>query len=354
MTTLQEVLVDRNILKRVIALINQKGGVGKSSCVANLAVEYARAGWKVLVVELDPQGNLGMEFGYRPSSIGHAEADPRDDYGTALATALTLGTPLSVTLPDVRSYPNGGKIDVIPAGVKLKPVPVALGVYAAVMKQPYEQKLAQLLMPLAGDYHVVLIDCPPADMVLRSLALHAARYVLAPTKSDPASWEDGLNSLIDEINAARPDNPSLQMLGVILFDLTASAPKLNKATRSEVTDIINRKMIEDPFGVPPVFTASIRHAEAPAKESRVQGRTMSEIAVTDLSGPSHVEILRRQKDGEDVSGLISRKAPGSTANVAGDYAALAVEAIKEIWKNEAAAQGNSPAATSQSETETTP
>jgi chromosome partitioning protein len=337
MTIAQDaVVIDRNLLSRVIALINQKCGVGKTSCVANVAVEYARAGWKVLVLELDPQGNLGMEFGYRPSRVGKAEPDPRDDKGAGLAQSLTTGAPLTVTLTAVRSYANGGQIDVIPSGAALKAVPIALGTFAVMMKQPYESKLTELLLPIAGDYDVILIDCPPADMVLRSMALDAARYILAPTKSDPASWEEGLDSLVDEIYQARGANELLQILGVILFDVAGTknteGTKNTRETRKEINDLFTEAFADDPFGIPPVFQSTIRHAEVPAKASRVQGRTMSEIAIADLSGPSLVQILKLKEAGEDVSTLLKgRPASGSTANVASDYAALGAEIVQAIW-----------------------
>ncbi|MFD7161319.1 ParA family protein [Kribbella sp. NPDC059898] len=331
-TTAAEVVIDRNLLSRVIALINQKGGVGKSSCATNLAVEYARGGFKVLILELDPQGNLGKEFGYRPSKVAKGlAADPRDDFGTGLAASLTTGSPLNVPLTGVRSYANGGQIDVIPAGGALKPVPVALGVMAVMMKQPYETKLAQLLMPLAGQYHLILIDCPPSDMVLRTLALEAARYVVAPTKSDPGSWEDGLDSLAEEVKRAQLTNEALQVLGVLLFDIGASATKLNEQTRSDIAELNAEAFAEARNGIPPVLKSTIRHVERPAVDARREGRTMSELSVVDLSGPSVLEILRREKDGEDVSGLRTQKRSGSTANVAEDYSKLAAELLRMIW-----------------------
>lgn len=320
----------RESLSRVVAGINQKGGVGKTSLIANLGASYAANGWRVLLVDLDPQGNLGLDLGYRGDRRGLRAGDPRYDDGQALAAALTAGT-APLVLEGVRSYGQGkGRLDVIPSGPALKPVPIALGTFATVMKQPYETKLADLLIPLAGSYNIVLIDCPPSDMVLRSLALNAARYALAPTRTDAASLEDGLDSLVGEIALARQGNPQLRLLGIALFGLTVSATRLASDTRRDLLDVTTRWFDDDPYGIPVVFNTAIRQAEAVARRSRQEGKVVAEIAAAAQTGPSPFELMKRRRAGEDVSQI--QLAPASTGNVSGDYESLAAEILYAMWQ----------------------
>ena len=318
----------REALSRVVAAINQKGGVGKTSLIANIGASYASNGWRVLLVDLDPQGNLGLDLGYRGDRRGERSGDPRYDDGQALAAALTAGT-APLVLDGVREY-GKGRLDVIPSGPALKPVPIALGTFATVMKQPYETKLSALLIPLAGDYDIVLIDCPPSDMVLRSLALNAARYALAPTRTDAASLEDGLDSLVGEIALARQGNPLLRLLGIALFGLTVSATRLSADTRRDLLDVTTRWFDDDPYGIPVVFNTAIRQAEAVARRSRQEGKVVAEIAAAAQTGPSPFELMKRRRAGEDVSQI--QLAPAATGNVSGDYESLAAEILYAMWQ----------------------
>lgn len=318
-------------LSRVVTAINQKGGVGKTTTVVNLAAAYAAYGWRVLLVDLDPQGNLSLDLGCRPDRRGRRPGDPRYDDGRSLAAALTAGTP-PLVLDNVREYPEGGRIDVIASGEALKPVPIALGTYAAVMHEPYERRLADMLSPIASGYDLILVDCPPSDMILRALALNTARYAIAPTKSDAASLEDGLDSLAAEIATARANNPTLRLLGVVMFGVGATATRLARDTRADIEAVIGSWFADDPFGLPVVFEATIRHAEAVARQARLEGKVVAEIAAAGEAGPSPLQLLRMRRAGIDTSGI--HIPPASTQNVAFDIEQLAAEVLNAIWQAE--------------------
>lgn len=304
--------------------------VHNTSVIANLAVTLASRGFRVLAVDLDPQGNLGLDLGFKPDPDGNFPGHPLWDDGLSLANALITGTAPTV-LDGVRRYDNNGHIDVIAAGGEIKTVPVVLAAQAAFAQRPYQAKLAELLHPLADAYDLLLIDCPPSDMVLRGLALGAARYALAPTRSDVASWRDGLDSLVTEIAVAREHNPQLRVLGAALF-ATTNAPALQRDTRAGIASAAQRWFVDDPFGIPPVFTTSIRSAEAVAARTRREGKTAAEIAAAQAGGPSPLELLQRKRNGEDVSGI--KLAPRGTGNVADDYERLAAEVLDAIWRAE--------------------
>src|ERR1700712_5606427 len=98
--------VDREALSRVVAVANGKGGVGKTSTATELAGLASEAGYKILLIDLDPQGNVGEDLGYTGAGTG--------DEGAAMVSALMSGRPLPVSLPAVR--PN---VDVIAGGERL-------------------------------------------------------------------------------------------------------------------------------------------------------------------------------------------------------------------------------------------
>src|SRR5690606_26608876 len=153
------------VLDRVIAVANDKGGVGKTSITANLSALYATAGYQVLALDLNRQANLSDDLGYRGSPI--------DDQGAGLIGSLLSGQP-------VRPVPVPGRerLDVVPGGV-------ALGDLTGMMVGRVQQRgrdafraLAASLAPVAAGYDVVLIDTPPENTLLVDLALGGARWLL--------------------------------------------------------------------------------------------------------------------------------------------------------------------------------
>src|SRR3954452_3464815 len=203
-------------LIRCITFVNGKGGGGKTSLVANLAGLYAGGGYKVLVIDLDPQGNVGNDLGY----IGAG----RSDDGEALVSAISTGHAI-IPLTDVR--PN---LDVACGGEQLEELSDALetghggGVTA----------LAASLAQIAEDYDLVLIDCPPGNKPLQRLGLVAARWLVIPTKSDDGS-RLGLSKVARLFTELRGEtNPWLELLGVALFGVGSTATRVQNAVRADL------------------------------------------------------------------------------------------------------------------------
>lgn len=203
---------------RTIAIANGKGGVGKTSTTAHVGALAAEAGNKVLLVELDVQGNLGEDLGY-------TGADLSDD-GEAMYAAVRTGKP-PTPLRNVR--PN---LDVIPGGPSISLIPSALDAARRAGK-PSTGAVARCLAPLAAEYDLVFIDTPPIDAAVQEEALIAAAYLLIPTKTD-ASSRKGLRDIARRFAAAREQNPSLRLLGVYLFGVTSAAIRIRAAARQTI------------------------------------------------------------------------------------------------------------------------
>jgi cellulose biosynthesis protein BcsQ len=164
------------MLNQAIAVINGKGGTGKTSITANLGGLFAAAGYRTLLVDMDPQGNLGRDLGYLDAGMS--------DDGRALFTAVTTGTEL-LPLRDVRE-----NLDVV-AGGELVEDMAAMLYSRGTRGQTVTSAVRDALAPLAHDYDLVLLDCPPGNRSLQQMALAAAHFVVIPTKADDASL-DGL------------------------------------------------------------------------------------------------------------------------------------------------------------------
>ena len=171
-------------LHNSIACVNGKGGVGKTSVVANVAGILANSGWKVLAVDLDPQGNLQKDLGYR--------SHPDHDHGATMFRALTAAEAIAPVLTDVRE-----NLDVVPGGEQLVYADAGLG------RQGFDQRLlAARLAPIADQYDVIMIDCPPAGGIMGTLAMGAARGLIIPVKADDGSTE-GLELVARQFEQAK-------------------------------------------------------------------------------------------------------------------------------------------------------
>ena len=279
---------------RCISVAIGKGGVGKTSITTNIAGLLAQAGYRVLVVSGDPQDNVGEDLGY-------ANAGQSDD-GENLAAAL-LGTAPLTPLRDVR--PN---LDVAPGGDVVDDA-------AASGQIDPDWALAQALDPIADDYELIFIDCPPGNMRLQHLALVASRWVLIPTSSD-ASSRRGLTRLAHRFVEAREINPDLGLLGAVLFDVPSNATRV----RRDATEAIRAALGESST----IFTSTIRTAKAAAHDARERGQLMHEVAAAVATQPRFWERKRTEP-----------ALAGSAVSVAGDYARLAEEIVAALAAEEA-------------------
>lgn len=298
--------IDRTALRRTVAVINGKGGVGKTSVTANLAGLYAAAGYHVLAVDLDPQGNLGNDLGYLGAGLS--------DDGLALQQAAAAGTPL-VPVPSVR--PN---LDVVPGGEQLHDLAAILQSRRLTDRGGVES-LAAAISAVAGQYDLVLIDCPPGSDVLQAGALEAAKFVLIPTKTDDAS-RAGLREVARRFTRARQSNSGLTLLGVVLFGVNSSARRVISAARTSLA--------ADLGGAAPVLDATIRHVEAAAVDARGRGQLVHELERDVHAAPKWYERLRTPSTSP------AESLAGSAGALAEDYQRLAEQVLARIVACESA------------------
>lgn len=227
---------DRHI-PNSLTVANGKGGVGKTALAAAIAGVLAREGWSVLVVDLDRQGNLRRDLGYRT-------VDGNDE-GAALASALLRATPL---VPTPRSVKG---LDVVCGGRMLDGVAEAMPAGS----------LAAALGPLASGYNLVVLDCPTAGPMLGAV-LETVKGIVVPVRADDASVE-GLEVVAAQYTAARVSNPGLTLLGVACFALPAQATLVRARLRAELEAALR--------GACPVFEAVVRDSIRAAVDMRRWG-----------------------------------------------------------------------------------
>ncbi|KAB2337899.1 ParA family protein [Actinomadura rudentiformis] len=293
-------------LRRVVAAINEKGGVGKTSITANLAGQVAATGRRTLAIDLNRQGNLSRDFGIRRT--------PQDDQGAALRSAIVEGTALQVAA-DVR--PN---LDVAVGGSKLEDL--TLTITMLLTRGDFHEaylKLAAAIAPIAHEYQLIVIDCPPESPVLDNLALAAARWVMIPTKSDDGSL-DGMELVAQRFQQMRQINPTMQLLGAVLFATGTNAKAIHGKVRKSVADLFGG---EDKS---PLFQQHIRHAERVAVDCREMGMLVHELKDFAEQQPNYWTAKR--------SGLNPRPMSAALDGLATDYLNLAKELLMVIAQSE--------------------
>jgi len=181
------------VAAKLYALANQKGGVGKTTTVVNLAACLAEAGERALVVDLDPQANATSGLGERAN--GSSSVDLLD------------GAPLAELARPTR-FPN---LDLVPAKTELAGAAVELA-----RRDGGDRYLAEALRTAEADYSFVFVDCPPSLGPLTVNALAAADRVLVPLQAEYYALE-GLAQLVRSVELVKTRlNPSLELAGVIL------------------------------------------------------------------------------------------------------------------------------------------
>jgi chromosome partitioning protein len=187
-------------LSRIIALVNQKGGVGKSTTAVNLGAALAVEGRRVLVVDCDPQGNTTTGFGIDKHGM------QRDIYNVLMQEA---------SIDDVAVRTEIDTLTLVPATINLAGAEIEL-----VSMLSRETRLRQALQPVASRYDFVLIDCPPSLGLLTINALTAAEEAIIPVQAEYYALE-GLSQLTAVVRRVREAlNPSLHVSGVLvtMFD----------------------------------------------------------------------------------------------------------------------------------------
>jgi chromosome partitioning protein len=222
---------------RVTACTNQKGGVGKTTTVVNLAAYLALSGTRTLVVDLDPQGNATSGLGVDRRHVARSSYE-------ALVDRVPIG--------DLVVGTSVARLDLVPSSPSLSGAEVELvGVTAR------EHRLAASLADLNGRYDRILIDCPPSLGLLTLNALTAADGVLIPIQTEYYALE-GLSQLVNTIRRVREGlNPRLEIEGVVLTMYDART-RLSAQVASEVRRHMNGTVYRT------VVPRSVRLSEAPS------------------------------------------------------------------------------------------
>ena len=185
----------------VLAVVNQKGGTGKTTTCENLGVGLAQEGKKVLLVDVDPQGSLTI-------SLGYPRPDDLDSTLSELMAKVMQETPLS---PGEGILHHEEGVDLIPANISLSGIEVSL-----VNAMSRETILKQLMEPLKRQYDFILLDCMPSLGMLTVNALAAADNVLIPVQAQYLSAK-GLEQLLQTVNKVRRQiNPKLRIESILL------------------------------------------------------------------------------------------------------------------------------------------
>ena len=222
---------------KIAAIINQKGGVGKSTTAINLSAALGEMGKQVLLVDLDPQGNSSSGLGIEKANLENCIYD-----------VLLNDVPLEdVIIPDV--CPG---LDVAPATINLAGAEVEL-----VSEMARENRLKDAVGSMRGKYDFIFIDCPPSLGLLTVNALVAADKLLLPIQGEFYALE-GVTKLLDSMKRVKTRlNPSLDIYGVLLtmFD---SRTKLSVEVADEVRGYFGRAVFDTPI------PRTVKLSEAPS------------------------------------------------------------------------------------------
>lgn len=289
--------IDRLVLRRTIAFANDKGGVFKTSLVAAIGALLAQAEHRVLLIDLDPQANLGEDLGYTTQSGVNPDA---------LAEALIDGEALR-PLSGVRT-----NLDAVCGGPRTYEVQRAL-----ISGDLSREALAEALQPVAGRYDVILIDTPPKSPELVDLALVAARYMIIPARSDSSSRK-GLSTMAEQYGQAQDTNPTLELLGICLTGIGQQSTRI----RSRAFQAMN----EDFGGEAPLFDTTIRYVESAAHDVREYGKVPHELEVLVEQAEPFWKRLRSKSTAPVVA--------ASAGSLAQDYQSLTQEILSRLVEAE--------------------
>lgn len=227
---------EKNVVK-IIAITNQKGGVGKTTTAVNLAYYLAKLGKKTLLIDFDPQGNTTSGLGVNKSELEKMIADVLLEKSSL--AEVTIETP----------YKN---LSLVPT------LPTLANTEAELAKAERRfSRLARSIGPVRGNYDFVLIDCPPSLSLLTVNALIASNYIILPVQTEFYALE-GLSQLLETVKIIRGGmNPKLDLLGV-LPTMVDSRTALSTQVVTEIKKYFKDKVFKN------AIPRNVRLAEAPS------------------------------------------------------------------------------------------
>ena len=221
---------------RIIAVVNQKGGVGKTTTVINVGAALSQLGNKVLLVDLDPQGNLSVSAGVPPQGL-------EDN---------TIFEVLKDVLPVKEAIYKAKKFDILPANINLSGAEVELSGTAG-----REFLLREALETIQDDYDYILIDCSPSLGILTLNALVAAKEVFIPLQPEYLAMQ-GITQLVNTVSIVKSRlNKEIGITGVIVT-MYDNRKNLNKEVVDKIKQFFDEKLFKT------YIRAAVSLAEAPS------------------------------------------------------------------------------------------
>lgn len=224
-------------MAKVFAITNQKGGVGKTTTAVNLGAALARLGVRVLLIDIDPQGNATSGLGLS-----------RNEVKFCIYNVLIEGLPVI----DVTIKTKWAKLDIVPATIQLAGAEIEL-----VSLTAREYRLKEAIAEVKGEYDYIIIDCPPSLGLLTLNAMNAADGVIIPIQCEYYALE-GLGQLMNTITLVRKHlNSSLKIEGVVLT-MYDTRTNLSEQVAEEVRNYFQQYVYKT------IIPRNVRLSEAPS------------------------------------------------------------------------------------------